>query len=77
MRNLNGATVTCQAQNEIGMTSSKTQLDIKCEYHEISSTFLFEKMSKFWSKIVKKSKNMKEHVIFLNRLYDFILFSKL
>jgi len=29
MRNLNGATVTCQAQNEIGMTSSKTQLDIK------------------------------------------------
>ena len=40
MRNLNGATVTCQAQNEIGMTSSKTQLDIKCEYNE--KTFLFE-----------------------------------
>ena len=31
MRNLNGATVTCQAKNEIGMTSSKTQLDIKCK----------------------------------------------
>ena len=64
MRNLNGATVTCQAQNEIGMTSSKTQLDIKCEYNEKKALF-YSKLSKFLSEIRKKTKNIENHVIFL------------
>ena len=60
MRNLNGATVTCQAQNEIGMTSSKTQLDIKCEYNEKIAKFILSENDEIFVRNSKKnSKKLK------------------
>jgi len=62
MRNLNGATVTCQAQNEIGMTSSKTQLDIKCEYNEKIAGFILSENDEIFvrnsKKKLEKTKNI-------------------